>query len=157
MTTGLNRMKLAVRRRPLLPFLALLLLLCGLPRPSLAMSEITDASKERAKELGITVRSRLRASHDVWVQVEFKTSGQMKEFRYADLEVTQGRKRLILASLQPRKPAIDSPADRKLLEFYIDPAALPNSTVTIFVYNEPMSGIGYRLQMKDFPIQPMFR
>ena len=36
------------------------------------------------------------------------------------------------------------------LEFYGDPAALANSTVTLFVHNEPLGGTGYRLKMKDF-------
>jgi hypothetical protein len=140
----------SLRRRPSLLVLALFLLLCTLPGRCFALSEIMDVSKKRAKELGITVRSRPSANHDVWVQVEFKAAGAMKEFRWADLELRQGEKRLVTAALMPKKPTQESPSESKLLEFYIDPAALPNSTVTIFVYAEPLSGIGYRLQMKDF-------
>ena len=138
----------SAHRRLSLAFLALLIL-CGLPARCLALAEIADVSKERAKELGITVRLLPRAD-DVRVQVEFQTTGAMKEFRWADLVLTQGGKPLVTAALLPRKPTRDSPPERKQLEFYIDPAALPNATVTIFVYSVPLSGIGYRLQMKDF-------
>jgi hypothetical protein len=143
-------MKLSVRHRSTLTFLALLPALCALPGRSFAMASVGDVSKERAKELGITVRSQPSANHDLWVQVEFKTIGAMKEFKWADLEVMQGGKRLVTAALLPRKRTLESPPESKMLEFYIDPAALADTTVTIFVYNVPLSGIGYRLKMKEF-------
>jgi hypothetical protein len=70
----------------------------------------------------------------------------MKEFRWADLELTQGEKRLVTAALMPRKPSPDSVH----LEFYGDPAALADATVTLFVHDEPLGGTGYRLKMKEF-------
>jgi hypothetical protein len=137
-------MTLSTRCRAL-AFLALLLLLGGLPGRSYAMYDVEDVSKESAKQLGITMRSQPRPE-DVWVQVEFKSTGRLKEFRWADLELTQGGKRLIMAALMPWKPTPDS----VWVEFYIDPASLPNATVTIFVSDQPLGGTGYRLQMKGF-------
>ena len=110
-------------------------------------------SKERAMELGIAVRSQPSADNGLWVQVEFKTTGDMKEFRWADLELRQGEKRLVHAALRPQNPTPDS----VLLQFYMDPAALPNATVTVFVYPRPRSGIGYRLKMKEFVTPPPAR
>jgi len=143
-------MTLAARRRPSLAFLALLAVLCGLQAPCFALNLIYDVTKERAKELGISVVSRPSANNDARVQVEFKTVGPMKGFEYAHLELTQGGKRLVTAPLMPRKPTQDSPPESVQLDFYIDPAALPNTTVTVYVYGERLTGIGYRLKMKDF-------
>lgn len=114
-------------------------------------------SKERAKELGIRVRILPSANDDARVQVEFKTTGALREYRWADLELTQGGKRLVSAPLLPRKPARESPEESKQLEFYMDPAALPNATVTIVVDGEPLTGTGYRLKLKDFPAQAASR
>lgn len=138
-------MTLSTRRGPALTFLALLLLLCGPPAPCFADYDVADVSAARAKELGIAVRSQPSANNDVWVQVEFQTAGPLKEFRWADLELTQGGKRLVTAALMPRKPTRDSTQ----LDFYIDPAALTNATVTIFVADQPLGGTGYRLKMRD--------
>jgi hypothetical protein len=140
------------RYRPSLTFLTLLLLLCGLPGRCLALDLIEDVSKERAKELGITVRLQPRPE-DVWVQVEFKPTGPKKEFKRTDLDVTQGGKRLVAATLMPWKPTPDS----MRFDFYIDPAALPNSTVTIVVWEDGITGIGHRLKMKDFMPPPASR
>src|SRR5207253_6373838 len=91
---GSMPMTLSVRGRPSITALALLVLLWGLPGRCLADVLVEDVSKERAKALGIAVRLQPSANNDVRVQVEFKTVGAMKEFRYADLELTQGGKRL---------------------------------------------------------------
>jgi hypothetical protein len=141
-------MTLTAHRGPL-TFLALLLLLSGLPGPALALSDIEEVSKERAKELGITVLLKPRED-DVSAQVAFTAAGAMKEFRWADLEVTQGGKRLVTVTLLPQKPA----PDRVQLGCSLDPTAVEGTSVTIFVYNDPRSagGIGYRLRLKDFPL-----
>jgi hypothetical protein len=139
-------MRLSARGRAPITVLVLLLLTCALPARCFALVEIEDISKERAKQMGIDVRVKRSANNDAWVQVEFRAAGPLKEFRWADLEVTQGEKRLVTASLMPRRPAPDS----VLLEFYGDPAALMNASVTIVAYNDPRTGIGYRLQMKDY-------
>lgn len=79
-----------------------------------------------------------------------KTTHALKEFRYAILHVMQDGKPLVGAYLQARKPAVDGPPESKQAEFYIAPTALPDAEVTIFAYPEPLTGIGYRLKMKDF-------
>lgn len=143
-------MKLSPRCRPALVILALSGLVFGLQQRSSALILIEDVSKERAKELGITVRVLPSANEDARVQVDFKTTGPLKGFRYANLTLTQGGKRLVTTPVLPRKPAIDSPEESKQLEFYMDPAYLPHTTVTVVTYSEPLTGIGHRLKMKDF-------
>jgi hypothetical protein len=95
-------MRLPDRCRPALPFLALSLLLCAPPRPGLALDLLQNVSQERAKELGISVRVQPRPD-DVWVQVEFRPTGPKKEFKRTDLDITQGGKKLVNASLMPRR------------------------------------------------------
>ncbi|MFN3650115.1 MAG: hypothetical protein ACK47B_11100 [Armatimonadota bacterium] len=143
-------MRLPNRLRPLLVLAAASALLLGVQARALAIVLIKDVSAAEAKELGITVKVGPSANDDLRVMVEFKEVGRLSSFRYADLRLEQNGKRVVSASLQARKPAVDSPPERKLLEFYIDPDQLANASVTIVSYNEPHSGTGYRLKMKDY-------
>jgi hypothetical protein len=131
--------------RPSLLVAAALLLVCGLPRRAPALDLIQDVSKEKAKELGIQVRLQPR-ERDVWVQVEYRAVGPLKEFKRADLDLTRDGKPLLSASLMPRKPS----PDVMRFDFYIDPAALPDATVMVVVWSDPLTGIAYRLRMKDY-------
>ena len=142
-------MKRSARSRSALPSLFLWLLLCGPPARCPAEYLVADVSKEQAKELGVVIRTQPSANHDLRVEVEFRATGRMKEFRWADLELTQGGKRLVSAALQPRKPPRNRAADTTRLEFNIDPAALPDASVTLFVADEALGGTGYRLKMKN--------
>jgi hypothetical protein len=130
-----------------LPFalLALLLLLGGPPGRCLADDLITEVSPARAGELGITVRLQPRPE-DVWVQVEFKPTDPKKPFKYTVLDVTQDGKRLVSTYLMPLR----STPDGMSFSAYLDPAAVPNSTVTVTVWEDPLTGVGYRLDLKNF-------
>ncbi|MCC2671110.1 MAG: hypothetical protein K0Q72_3581 [Armatimonadetes bacterium] len=146
------------RLRPLLSGLVLVLALCGLQRPASALVLTKDVSVKDAKELGITVHAQPRPSvGDVWVKVSFKTTGALKEFTGANLVVVKDGKRLLMADLRARKPAINSAPEEQQLEFYIDPATLPGASVTVISYSQPLTGIGYRLNMSDFVPQPASR
>ena len=140
------------RYRLLILGLALLSLLGTAQRPATAFAEIEDVSRARAKELGITVVAQPRPdSGDVWVQVEFQSKGALKGFRWADLELVKDGKKLISAALMPHKPAGESKPDAVRLDFYVEPALLSGASVTVFSYNNPRGGIGYRLRMTDYP------
>ena len=41
---------------------------------------IENVSKERAKELGMVIRSNAAGPKDVWVQLEFKIKGELKGY-----------------------------------------------------------------------------
>jgi hypothetical protein len=111
-----------------------------------ALAVIQDVSPDKAKALGITVRSQLSANDDLMVIVEFKKQGDMKEFRWADMELSRNGKRVISSAIQP----LSTDKDTVRLDLYMDPAAIADTMVTVFVYNEPRSGVGYRLRLKDF-------
>ena len=142
-------MTLAAHRRPVLTALALVLLLAGLPGRCFALDEIMDVSPARARELGIMVRLQPRAE-DVWVQVEFKPTEPKKAFKYTVLDVTQGGKRLVSTYLMPFKPTPES----LRFDAYLAPAAVPDSTVTVTVWEDPLTGIGYQLKLKEFMPPP---
>jgi hypothetical protein len=139
-------MKPSARRLTAPSVLLLAGLLCAAPQPGAALERHGDVSPARAKELGITVRSRPSANQDVWVQVEFKTAGSLKNFKRADLELASGGKRLVGAALRP----VEVAPDTLRIDFYIAPAALPDASVTVVAWSGERDGIGYRLPMKEF-------
>lgn len=140
-------MKLPASLRLTLGVAALLLVSSVAPTPCSALDLLKDVSKEEAKKLGITVQAKPRPQDgDVWVQIEFKPTGPKKEFKYTHLNVTQGGKKLVSATLMPYHPKSDTTS----FDFYIDPDALPNATVTITVWEDPLTGVGYVLKMKDY-------
>ena len=57
--------------------------------PSLcfALWEVEDVSTERAKELGMEVRSQAAGPNHVTVELEFKTEGALKDFSRVDLRI----------------------------------------------------------------------
>jgi hypothetical protein len=142
----------AAHLRSLLFGLAVLPLLCTLQRPAFALIGIKPVSKAEAKDLGITVQAKPRPdSGDVWVRVDFKTRGDLEGFKWADLVVTKEGKRLLMAPLMPRKPAVESTAEETRVEFYIEPSLLSDATVTVVAYPKRLvEGVGYQLKMKDF-------
>lgn len=147
-------MKLAASLGLPLGVLTLLLVLTTVPAPCFALDLLRDVSKEEATKLGITVQAKPRPQDgDVWVQIELKPTGPKKEFKYTHLNVTQGGKKLVSATLMPYHPKPDTLS----FDFYIDPAALPNATVTITVWEDPLTGVGYVLKMKDYLPTPASR
>lgn len=135
-----------ISKRSLLVLLTAGLCIVAFAQRSSALAVLEDVSKDRAKQLGIIVRSQPSANDDLMVIVEFKKQGDMRGFRWADVELRRKGKRVISSAIQPRTTDKDSVR----LDLYMDAAAIPDTTVTIFVYNQPRSGIGYRLKLKDF-------
>jgi len=52
--------------------------------------------------------------------------------------------------IEPVPPNPPQTWKAKFFHNYIDPAALPNASVTIVFWTGPRTGIGYRLKMKEF-------
>ena len=111
-----------------------------------ALVEIAEVSKERARELGVTLRSQPNGEAGVAVWLEFKTKGELKNFTHVDVRVTGGGKTLIHAYLQPSRPTPDSFS----AYFSADPAWLAASELTIVVKNGERTLIGYQFKVKDF-------
>lgn len=123
-----------------------LLCLSSYAEPVAAMAEIQPVSPEKSKKLGVTVRTQPSANEDLMVIVEFKKQGEMKEFRWANVELARNGKRVIASAVQPR----EMEKDVVRFDLYMDPEAGKDTTITIFVYNRARTGIGYSLKLRDF-------
>ena len=55
-------------------------LLVFAPSRCFALMTVQEVSKERAKELGMEIRSKAAGPNAVWVELEFKTEGELKRF-----------------------------------------------------------------------------
>src|SRR5262245_23883399 len=85
--------------------LALTLLLFAASDRCLADIGIVQVSKEKAKELGMQVRFTDNGPDEVWVELEFKPKGKLKDFRHVSLEIRDGGKLLMgYAPLGERRP-----------------------------------------------------
>ncbi len=103
-------------------------------------------SRERAKELGVTIRSNPNGESGVRVWLEFQPKGVLKNFTRVELDITAGEKRLVDAVLQTTHPT----ADTVTAQFSADPAYLATSVLTIVVQDGERTRIGYQFKVKDF-------
>jgi len=124
----------------------LAVLLAVTPSPCFALWSIGQVSKERAKELGMEVRSKAAGPNAVRVELEFAIEGKLTEFSRVDLRVSEGEKSLVTATLRedrsrPRRVVVGFAADRahldKLVLWVMVPDAIPGGTI-------------YELRVKDF-------
>ncbi|MCI0541469.1 MAG: hypothetical protein L0Z50_40230 [Verrucomicrobiales bacterium] len=114
-----------------------------------ALMMLADVSKERAKEMGVTMRSRKDGDAGVAVWIVFKTQGALKDFVGVNLRMTAGGKHLLSAPLQISRPTADSVS----VHFSADPAYLADSIFMIVVSEPAKGGTGYQFKVKDF-IEP---
>jgi hypothetical protein len=127
-------------------------LLLAASNPCFALTEIMHVSKERAKALGMEIRSKASGPNAVWVELEFKTEGELKRFNRennsrVELEIRDGEKLLVgYAALREERP---SPG-RVVVRFAADRAYLDKITLTVVVGSGQLSGGAYGLRLKDF-------
>lgn len=111
-----------------------------------AMMSIGYVSKERAKELGMEIRAQANGPNEVWVELEFKTEGQLKNFSRVDLEIREGKKLLMgYAALKEDR----SKLERVVVSFMANRAYLDKITLRV-VTGVPGDMAGYELRVKDF-------
>jgi len=132
--------------------LAVLAFLLAAPAPCFALWEIDTVTKERAKEIGIEVRSTKVPTNHVRVELEFKVAGVLKEFdgpakvgSRVELRVGKGDNPPVTAALREDR----SKPGRVLVSFVADRAELDKLTLWIMI-PEPLGGTIYDVQVKDF-------
>jgi hypothetical protein len=130
-------------------FLAAVGLLCLLlTNPCFALVSIEEVTKDRAKALGAVVRSK-PVGNSIYVWLEFKAAGELKQFAHAQLSIESGE-RFLTATLQP-----DRKAEGTVEVFFAaDPTTLDGSTITLVVRHGERDGTGYRFKIKDFVEKP---
>ena len=116
-----------------------------------ALMEIAEVSKERAKEMGVTLRSRPNGDAGVAVWIEFKAVGVLKNFTRVELRMTSGGRHLVSAPLLASRTE-----DKVEAYFSADPDQLAGCTLLIAVTDAPRTHIGYEFRVKDFvePTKP---
>ncbi len=135
--------------KTILNILILTSLLLAASSRCFAYMGIEEVSKERAKELGLVIRSNAAGPDPVRVELEFDTKGLFKNFSRVDLEITQGGKLLMSSSLKEDR----SKPGRVVVGFAADRANLDKITLRV-VTERPGQVVpertGYDLRVKDF-------
>ena len=132
---------------PILPTLRLWLTVLGLllwagASPCFALRSIGIVSKEQAKELGMVVRMEGTGAQ-VWVELEFKAEGELKNFEQVELEIRDGEKLLLgYAALREKRSA-----DGKIVvRFRAERVYVDQITLTVVVGLD----LGLEVRVKDF-------
>ena len=110
------------------------------------MMEIAPLTKERAKEFGVELRMKENGPNEVWVELEFKAVGSLKDFIRVSLEISDGEKFLLgYSALKETR----SPSGSISVQFLANRAFLDKLTLSI-VTGFPTAELGYDLRLKDF-------
>jgi hypothetical protein len=134
--------------KPILNISVLAFLLVAAPSLCFALREITPLTREQAKGMGIEVRAKPAGPDAVWLELEFKPEGKLKEFTHVELKMTEGEKSLMIsATLRETRTSSGSilvtlTASRTYLE----------KTILSVVMRDPREAGDhtYDLRMKDF-------
>src|SRR3954454_24327982 len=76
----------------------LALLFAIAPSVCFALREVTPLTTAEAKKLGIEIRAKAAGPDAVWLELEFKPDGNLKEFTHVELKMTEGEKFLVLSA-----------------------------------------------------------
>jgi hypothetical protein len=118
------------------------------PSPCFALWDLEIVSRERAKELGMEVRSTAAGSSHVRVELEFKAEGVLKNFSHVDLRFGQGDNFVVAAPLREDR----SKPGRVTVSFTADSAQLDKLTLRVMVpfRDGGAGGSTHELRVKDF-------
>ena len=125
--------------------LAVAILLAVTPNPCFALWDIEILSRERAKELGMEVRSTAAGPNHVQVELEFKAEGKLKDFSHLDLRFGKGDNLAVAAPLREDR----SKPGRVAVKCFADPAQLDKLSLLVMVPGT-LGGTVHELQVKDF-------
>jgi hypothetical protein len=137
--------------KTILKLSVLAVLLVAAAFPCLALMGLSPVSKERAKELGINIRIQGNGP-EVWVELQFKPVGELKEFDHVSLEISEGGKTLV--GYTPLKDTrLDSGS--VVVRFLAGRAHLEQIALWV-VTGPPGNMSAYTLSVKDFvePAKP---
>ncbi len=107
--------------------------------------DIELVTKDRAKKMGIEVRSQMSGPNQVRVELAFNADRELKNFSRVDLRFGEGDNPLLSVRLQedrskPRRVAVSFTADRDNLDKITLRVVIP----------EKLGGTIYQLQTKEF-------
>jgi hypothetical protein len=112
------------------------------PNRCFALWDIETISRERAKELGMEVRSTAAGPKHVRVELEFKAKGELKNVSHVDLRFGKGE---VTAPLREDR----SRPGRIVVSFIADRTQLGKLNLWVMVPGS-LGGTVYDLRVKDF-------
>jgi hypothetical protein len=142
--------------RTLFTITAVAVFLVVAPSPSFALWTTSHVSKERAKEMGMEVRTAAAGPNQVRVELEFKTEGKFEKFSPegkfqsycgVELRIGEGKNPLVTAPL--REDRSKPTPGRVVVSFTADRTQLDKLRLWVFV-PESDGGTIYDLAVKDF-------
>lgn len=131
--------------KTMLKISVLTVLLVAAPSVCFAMMSIGHVSKERAKELGMEIRTKQAGPDGARIELEFETKGELKDYFRVDLLIREGEKSLLFATLREEQ----SKPGRVVVSFAADRATLDKITLRV-VTGVPMNLTGHDIRVKDF-------
>lgn len=147
-----GRIKRLVGMNSIVSLSVLAFLLVASASPCNAMMSFTTVSKAKAKAMGMEVRITGNGPNHAWVELEFKTDGELKSYNpdrssRVELQINDGDKLSVgYAALQERHP---SPG-RVVVSFLANRNYLNKIGLMVVVGSGAMAGGGYLVQVKDF-------
>ena len=132
--------------KKILNILAVTSVLTVASSPCFALQENMDVSKERARTIGVTIRSHPNGEAGLKVWVEFKTEGVLKNFDRVEFEMRAGGKPVVSAPLLASRPAVNTVS----AYFSADAHYLATSVLTIVVQDGERNRVGYQFKVKEF-------
>ena len=125
--------------------LAVLLVIGAIPCQ--AMISVAQVSKVQAKEMGMEVRLKPSGPNHVWVFLEFKAEGKLKDFSHVSLEIRDGGK-LLLGWMN--FGAKRSSSGKVVASFMAERAFVDKIGLRVMVQSGLRTGAGYDLRVADF-------
>lgn len=125
---------------------ALVVLLVATPNACFALMEIELVSKDRAKALGLEIRSNAAGPDAVRIELEFETKGELKNYSRVDLEIHDGWKLLSSSTLREEK----SKPGCVLVGFAADRSKLDKFSLRVVTGVGTRTMIGYEIRVKEF-------
>ena len=92
------------------------------------------------------MRSKPNGPNEVWVELELKAEGQLKDFSHVSLEIREGEKFLLGYTALKEKTTSSGSI---VVNFMANRAFLEKLTLNV-VAGQPMDMRGYQLRVKDF-------
>lgn len=113
---------------------------------SYALESIELVTKERAKALGMEIRSNAAGPDTVRVVLEFDPKGELKNYQRVALELHDGGKLLATSTLKEE----EAKAGRIVVSFAADRAKLDLFTLKVVTQAGPRTRTGHVIKVKDF-------
>jgi len=117
----------------------------------LALRSIGIITASEAKAMGLEVRATAAGPDAVWLELEFKVAGKLKDYRpefsHVELEVREGERPLLgYLALQEKHPK----PGHVQVRFMASRAYVDKLILTIVVGEGAMVGGAYELRLKEF-------